>query len=93
METLEQQAPNVTMPDSTLANNIKNLRQQTGLSQDKLAAKADISVRHYQRIEAGENLPTVYTIFKIAHALDLPYTALLDTPWSEFLANPNQSYE
>ena len=70
----------------TLAATIKAKRLEKGLSQDKLAARADISTRHYQDIEAGAKQPTVDTIFKLAQALDENYTALLDPVWQEWKA-------
>ncbi|MFT7559083.1 MAG: transcriptional regulator with XRE-family HTH domain [Flavobacteriales bacterium] len=70
-----------------LAATIKAQRLEKGLSQDKLSAKADISTRYYQDIEAGEKQPTVDTIFKLANALGESYTVLLGPVWSEWVGD------
>jgi transcriptional regulator with XRE-family HTH domain len=44
-------------------------RFRSGLTQERLAAKAGVAVNTVQRIEAGE-LPTLRIALKIAHALD-----------------------
>ncbi|QHS57360.1 helix-turn-helix domain-containing protein [Mucilaginibacter sp. 14171R-50] len=53
----------------SIAKNIKQLRIQNGLSQDKLAELAQISLRTVQRIESNETEPRGYTLQQIAGAL------------------------
>lgn len=54
-----------------LAQNIKKLRKQHKLSQEKLATKADITYSTLIKIESGANKnPTLDTIIKIAKALE-----------------------
>ena len=56
---------------STTAKNIKRLRKQRGLSQDKLSKLADISHNTIIKIESGAiQSPTMDTAQKIAKALD-----------------------
>lgn len=50
---------------------IKLKREEKGLTQVVVAEKARISIRGYQRIEAGERLPNVITAQRIASALNL----------------------
>jgi transcriptional regulator with XRE-family HTH domain len=55
---------------STIAKNIKRLRKQRGLSQDKLSKLADISHNTIIKIESGAiQSPTMDTAQKIAKAL------------------------
>ena len=62
-----------------LGTNLNKLRQQTGLSQDKLAVKADLTKRYIQMIEAGQKCPTLHTLKRIKTALDCDYGDLLDS--------------
>lgn len=50
---------------------LKALRQQKGLSQAKLAARADLNPVTIWRIETGQRSPTVEQLEKIAGAMDL----------------------
>lgn len=72
-----------------VATAIKAQRLEKGLSQDKLAARADISTRHYQDIDAGEKQPTIDTIFKLAKALEVDFSVLLSPAWDEWSNEDN----
>jgi len=51
---------------------VKQLREKTGLSQEKLARLADVSNNTIINIEAGkQNNPTIETLKKIAKALEV----------------------
>jgi transcriptional regulator with XRE-family HTH domain len=55
---------------SNIAKNIKRLRQEKGISQDRLSKLADLSLNTVVNIEAGNNPnPTIETLEKIAGAL------------------------
>ena len=56
--------------DYSLSKNLKKLRKQKGLSQDRLAKLADVANNTIIKIEQGENInPTLDTLKKIAKAL------------------------
>lgn len=57
---------------------LKKLRKELNLSQNKFSAKADISLRYYQRIEAGECTPSLHILNKIAKANNLSIHDLID---------------
>ena len=63
---------------SPLAKNIKKLRKQKGLSQDRLSKLADVSNNTIIKIESGgiQN-PTIKTVQKIARALSISVDDLL----------------
>jgi len=63
---------------SPLAKNIKKLRKQKGLSQDRLSKLADVSNNTIIKIESGgiQN-PTIKTVQKIARALDVSVDNLI----------------
>ena len=63
---------------STIGKNIKQYRQDNGLSQDKLSKLADLSLNTVVKIELDESPnPTIETIQKIAKALDVSVDDLL----------------
>jgi len=70
----------MTMPkqDYPLSKNLKKLREQKGLSQDRLAKLADIANNTIIKIEQGENQnPTLDTLKKIAKAFDVSVDELI----------------
>ena len=67
-----------------IAQTLRDKRTAVGLSQDRLAAKAGISTRYYQSIEATDKQPTLDTLFKLASALECSYTTLLDPVWNHW---------
>jgi len=63
---------------SIISKNIKNLRKQRGLSQDKLSKLADISHNTIIKIESGAiQSPTMDTASKIAKALGVSLDDLM----------------
>lgn len=67
------------MGATNLANNLKQLRTQRGMSQEYLAEEAGISLRTVQRIENNESVPTGETIKRISTALEVDMNALVGT--------------
>jgi transcriptional regulator with XRE-family HTH domain len=53
-----------------VGKNTKRFRKLSGLTQEKLADKVDLSLRYIQNIEDGTRLPTIITLLKIAKALN-----------------------
>lgn len=61
-----------------LSANIKKLRKQKKLSQDKLARLADIPYNTLVKIESGKsNNPTFETLSKLADALEVSIDGLV----------------
>ncbi len=55
---------------NTIGKNIKRLRTEKNLSQDRLSKLADLSLNTIVTVESGANEnPTIDTLTKIAHAL------------------------
>lgn len=62
----------------TVAKNIKKLRKEKGLSQDRLSRLADVSHATIIKIESGGiQSPTIDTVQKIASALGVGVEDLL----------------
>lgn len=63
---------------STISKNLKKLREDKGLSQEKLARLSDVANNTIVKIEAGKNQnPTLDTLKKIAKALDVSVDDLI----------------
>ena len=63
---------------STIGKNIKQYRQNKGLSQDRLSKLADLSLNTVVKIELDESPnPTIETIQRIAKALEVSVDDLL----------------
>ena len=58
-------------PQSKIGKNLKKLRQEKGLSQDRLSKLANLSLNTVVTVESGVNLnPTIETLTRIAKALN-----------------------
>lgn len=63
---------------STIGKNIKKLREQKGISQDRLSKLADISSNTIAKLELDESPnPTIDTLKKIADALNVKIEQLI----------------
>ena len=61
-----------------LANNLRALRLQYGLTQREVAEKIRITYQSYQAYERGIAVPTLQKFIKLAKFFDVPYEELLD---------------
>ena len=57
---------------------IQKTREQKGLSQEVVSGFADIGRTHLSAIERGERKPTMETFFRLADALGLPASRLME---------------
>ena len=67
--------------DPTLAafgRNVARLRADSGLSQDKLAEKAEVDRTYLSGIERGVRNPGIKAVLKIAKALKVELTTLCE---------------
>ena len=64
---------------ATIGKNIKKLRKQKGISQDRLSKLADVSLNLIAKLELGNNQnPTINTLNKIAKALGASLDDLME---------------
>ena len=61
-----------------LGKQIKFLRENAHLTQEKLAEKAGISLDYLGKIEVNINKPGLKTLIKISNALSVPIKTLFD---------------
>ena len=65
-------------PNHKIGDNLKKLRAKNGYSLEKVARFADLSLNTVVRLESGVNKnPTIETLTKIAHALEVSVDDLL----------------
>ncbi len=62
---------------------IRDLRVKSRMSQEDLAAEAEIPISQIGRIERGENNPTISTLFVIAGALKVSLKQLVDVSFDD----------
>ena len=57
--------------------NLAKLRREAGWTQEVLAEKVDLNVRHLQKIEAGEVSPSFGSIHRLRSALEVSWNLLM----------------
>ena len=62
---------------AVIGSNLKRLRTKRGLSLEALAKLAGVSRAMIGQIEGGRSMPTIGLLWKIARALEVPFSALM----------------
>lgn len=65
-------------PLETFAANVRRLRHERGLTQERLAELADLHLTDIARIETVRREPGIKVITKIAYGLSVPPSLLLE---------------
>lgn len=65
-------------PLDVFAANLRRVRQERCLSQERLAHSADLHMSHVSKIERSECEPGVRTVSKLARALEVSASKLFD---------------
>lgn len=78
-------APNEMVNDApdlapVVGANLRRLRGERGLSLEGLAKLSGVSRAMLGQMELGHSAPTINVLWKIARALDLPFSALIAAP-------------
>jgi transcriptional regulator with XRE-family HTH domain len=61
-----------------LAANVRLLREEAGLTLEEVAHEAGLHWRHWQKVEAGEVNVTLASLVRLAGALHVAVTRLLE---------------
>jgi transcriptional regulator with XRE-family HTH domain len=64
--------------DSVFGKILKSKRQSINLSQEQLGLKSRLSRSYISDLEMGKKDPSLFTIFKLASALQLKPSVLID---------------
>ncbi len=62
---------------SDLGQQIRSLRHARGLTLETVAERSGVSIGALSQVERGKGNPAFFTVVKIAHALEVPLTQLL----------------
>lgn len=62
-----------------VGKNLKRLRTERGLSLERLAQLSGVSRAMLGQVELGQSAPTINVLWKMARALDVPFSALITT--------------
>lgn len=60
-----------------VGKNLKRLRAERGLSLERLAQASGVSRAMLGQVELGQSAPTINVLWKMARALDVPFSALI----------------
>ena len=64
-------------PHAAFGLALRTLRLAVGLSQEQLGLESGVQRNFISLIETGQNQPTIGTIFKLAHALNIKPSQLV----------------
>lgn len=64
-------------PHAAFGRALRTLRLAVGLSQEQLGLESGVQRNFISLIETGQNQPTIGTIFKLAHALNIKPSKLV----------------
>ena len=71
-----------------LAIELKTRRQELGLTQEDLAARAELDRPYVSLIEVGRKQPTLSVLYKLASALELPFGDFMARVERRYLTAP-----
>jgi transcriptional regulator with XRE-family HTH domain len=76
----DRAAADITAPDinARIANRVRTLRTELGMTLDALAAECDVSRSMISLVERGESSPTAVVLEKLATGLGVPLASLFD---------------
>ncbi|MEW6435109.1 MAG: XRE family transcriptional regulator [Myxococcota bacterium] len=60
-----------------VGRNLRRLRTERGLSLERLAQASGVSRAMLGQVELGQSAPTINVLWKIARAVDVPFSALI----------------
>lgn len=66
------------MVEEKVGQKIKQIRNEKGLSQEKLALKAEIDRTYLAGVEQGKRNPSLKSLEKIVEALDISFQDLFE---------------
>jgi len=61
-----------------LGPNLRRLRSKRGLSLERLARRSGVSRAMLSQIELGQSAPTINLLWKVARALEVPFSGLIE---------------
>jgi FXSXX-COOH protein len=68
--------PRTAKPDRALANAIRRMREERGLTREDVAFQSGVTVGSLARIELAQSAPAWGTVAQIARAMEVPLVEL-----------------
>lgn len=68
--------PILSQADATVGRNLKHQRGRAGLTLQELAQRSGVSRSMLGQVELGQATPTINTLWRVSHALALPFSTL-----------------
>jgi transcriptional regulator with XRE-family HTH domain len=78
----EKKSPSLSAILIAMGHRIRELREMRSLTQSEIAARVEMTVSNYKRIEYGKQNATVDTLARLAEALHTPLWRLFTKPRS-----------
>jgi len=72
--------PELIQFNKQIGDRIRALRKERNMTQLDLAAKSNIDERQIQRLEATHTFPTLKTLFKVIHGLEMNFPEFFTFP-------------
>lgn len=72
-----EHVPTASPEGQIFGKTLRRLRQERELTQERLAAAADLTLNFVNSLEHGYKTPGLTTLLKLAHALEVPPAELL----------------
>lgn len=72
--------PEITLFIKQIGERIRKLRKEKNMTQLDLATKSNIDERQIQRLEATHTSPTLKTLFKVIHGLEMNFPDFFTFP-------------
>ncbi len=60
-----------------ISDNLSKIRKQLRYTQKEVAEKAGLNPNYYAKVERGDGVPSLKTLYKIAKALDVTVTDIV----------------
>lgn len=64
----------------SVGRRVAELRRNQGWTQEELAARASVTLKYLQRVEAGKENLTIYSLVRFANLLTVPVEMLFQAP-------------
>lgn len=74
-----QSAPKEPELSELVGTNLRRLRLRRGLSLERLARVSGVSRAMLGQVELGQSVPSINVVWKVARALQVPFSALIGT--------------
>lgn len=68
----------MNQPWIALGKRIRKLRRKAGLTREKVAEKAELSLKHFGELERGRGNPSLSSIKNLAQALNISLSEIFD---------------